>query len=79
MFKKIVRLWYHDGSSMTEHLNAFRLMNQTTPIYGRGHILSLFLLLLSFSLQFSGGGEQVEEQEATSHILLNASHVFFNS
>ena len=33
VFRKIVRLWYQDGSSMTEHINAFQgLMNQTTSL-----------------------------------------------
>ena len=31
VFRKIVRLRYHDGSSMAEHMNAFQgLINQTT-------------------------------------------------
>ena len=33
VFRKIVRLRYQDGSSMTEHMNAFQgLINQTTSL-----------------------------------------------
>ena len=47
LFKKIVRLWFQDGSSMAEHINAFQgLTNQTisleVPLANK--VLALLLL-----------------------------------
>ena len=47
VFRKIVRLWYQDGSSMAEHINAFQgLMNQTASLEVRlvDEVLALLLL-----------------------------------
>ena len=36
VLREIVRLWYQDGSSMVEHLNAFQeLINQTISLETR--------------------------------------------
>ena len=47
IFRKIMRLWYQDGSSIEEHINAFQgLMNQTTSLEVplADEVLALFLL-----------------------------------
>ena len=50
VFKKIVRLWYQDGSSIAEHINAFQgPMNQTTTLEVP-HTDEVFTLLLLGSL-----------------------------
>ena len=47
IFRKIVRLRYHDGSSMVEHINTFQgLMNETTSLEVplADEVFALFLL-----------------------------------
>ena len=47
VFRKLVRLWYQDGSSMTEHMNAFQgLIHQATSLEVplADEVLALFLL-----------------------------------
>ena len=53
VFRKIVRLRYQDGSSMTEHMNTFHgLMNQTTALEVP-FVDEVFTLLLLGSLSDS--------------------------
>ena len=47
VFRKLVRLRYHDGSSMAEHMNAFQgLIHQATSLEVplADEVLALFLL-----------------------------------
>ena len=76
VFRKIVRLWYQDGSSMAEHINAFQgLMNQTTSLEVPLADEILALLMLVVPLGNAGPeGKHLSLEQVKSSLMNEESH-----